>query len=221
MLPTTIWARNPSTKSEYTKKVTLGKMGVTLAYFMGAMCRYMQDISDEQVSEARKCNNDGSDMSLLYSYSTAPSISVKCWADVQSMDANTLIYAQIPPAMNVGEYNDMLSAMETAYLTAHPGCGSRIPIAAVLLHDAKSRTSPRFTATQMGEFVIPSQQLLKRLAEQQGEHRMREALGEQLARYEAVCLGAENDGACVLIHNNVRRNRLECRFGAGGVRVDT
>ena len=64
--------------------------------------------------------------------------------------------------MNVGEYNDMLSAMETAYLTAHPDCGSSVPIAAVLLHDAKSRTSPRFTATQMGEFVIPSQQLLKR-----------------------------------------------------------
>ena len=32
-------------------------------------------------------------------------------------------------------------------------------------------------------------------AELQGEHRMREALGEQLARYEAVCLGGDNDGA--------------------------
>ena len=123
MLPTTIWARNPSTKSEYTKKVTLGKMGVTLAYFMGAMCRYMQDISDEQVSEARKCNNDGSDMSLLYSYSTASTISVKCWADMQSMDANTLIYVQIPPSMDVGECNNMLSVMEEACLTARPDCG--------------------------------------------------------------------------------------------------
>ena len=117
--------------------------------------------------------------------------------------------------------NKMLLAMEAAYRTAHPDCWSSVPVAAVLLHDAKSRTSPRFTATQVDQFVIPSQQLLKCLAEQQGEHRMREALGEQLARYEAVCLGAENDGACVLIHNNVRRNRLECRFGAGGVRVDT
>ena len=110
------------------------------------------------------------------------------------MDANTLIYAQIPLAMDVGEYNDMLSAMETAYLTAHPNCGSSVPVAAVLLHDAKSRTSPRFTATQMGEFVILSQQLLKRLAELQREHRMRKALREQLARYEAVCLGGENEG---------------------------
>ena len=50
---------------------------------------------------------------------------------------------------------------------------------------------------------------------------MREAFGEQLAKHEDVCVEAENDGACVLIHNNVRRNRLECRFGAGGVRVDT
>ena len=101
---------------KYVKRATSGKMGVTLAFFTGAMCRFMQDISDEQVAEARKCIKEGSDMPLLYSYPTAPTISVKCWADVQSMDANTLIYAQIPPAMNVGEYNDMLSAMEAAYL---------------------------------------------------------------------------------------------------------
>ena len=81
---------------KYMKKATSGKMGVTLAFFTGAMCRYMQDISDEQVAEARKCSKEGSDMPLLYSYPTAPTISVKCWADVQSMDANTLIYAQIP-----------------------------------------------------------------------------------------------------------------------------
>ena len=81
-------------------------------------------------------------MPLLYSYPTAPTISVKCSADVQSMDANTLIYEQILPAMYVGEYNDMLRAMETAYLTAHADCWSSVPIAAILLHDAKSRTSP-------------------------------------------------------------------------------
>ena len=38
---------------KYMKKATSGKMGVTLAFFTGAMCRYMQDISDEQVAEAK------------------------------------------------------------------------------------------------------------------------------------------------------------------------
>ena len=162
---------------KYMKKATSGK--ITLAYFTGAMCRYMKDISEEQVSEARKCNKDGSDMQRLYSYPTAPTISVKCWEDMQSesMDDNTLVNAEIPPAMDVGEYNNMLSAMEQAYWTAHPDCWSSVPVAAVLLYDAKSRSSPRFTATQMGEFVIPSQQLLTRLVEQEGMQHMREALG--------------------------------------------
>ena len=31
---------------------------------------------------------------------------------VQSMDADTLVYAQIPQAVDVGEYNNMLSEME-------------------------------------------------------------------------------------------------------------
>ena len=44
---------------KYMKKATSGKMGVTLAFFTGAMCRYMQDISDEQVAEARKCSKEG------------------------------------------------------------------------------------------------------------------------------------------------------------------
>ena len=31
------------------------------------------------------------------------------------MDTNTLVYEQIPQAMDIGEYNNMLSAMEQAY----------------------------------------------------------------------------------------------------------
>ena len=109
---------------KYMKKATSGKMSVTLAYFTGAMCRYIKDISDEQVSEVRKCKKDGSDM---------PTISVKCQEDVQSIDANTLVYAQMPPAMDVGEDNNVLSAVEQAYRTAHPDCGpicgSSVPFA--------------------------------------------------------------------------------------------
>ena len=82
--------------------------------------------------------------------------------------------------MHDGEYNNMLRVTEQICRTAHPDCGASVPVDAVLLYDAKSRTSPRFKATQMGEFVIPSQQLLKCLAEQHGKQRMREALGEQL-----------------------------------------
>ena len=53
------------------KKVTSGKMGVTLAFFTGtgtiiAMWRYMKDICDLQVSEVRKHNKDGPDKQLLY-----------------------------------------------------------------------------------------------------------------------------------------------------------
>ena len=81
---------------KYMKKATSGKMSVTLAYFKGAMCRYKKDISEEQVSEERKYNKDVGDMQLLYSYPTAPTISVKCWEDVQSMDANTLVCSRIP-----------------------------------------------------------------------------------------------------------------------------
>ena len=46
------------------------------------MFRYWKDISDEQVSDARKCNEDGSEMQFLCSYPTAPTIIVKCWEDV-------------------------------------------------------------------------------------------------------------------------------------------
>ena len=53
----------PGIVPKYMKKATSGKMGVT-AYFTSAMCRYMKDIGDEQVSEARKCNKDGSGMPL-------------------------------------------------------------------------------------------------------------------------------------------------------------
>ena len=55
--------------------------------------------------------------------------------------------------MDVGEYNNMLSETEQTYQTAHPDCGPSVPVAAVLLnllYDGKSRTSLRFTATQMG-----------------------------------------------------------------------
>ena len=67
------------------KKVTSGKMGVTLAFFTGtgtiiAMWRYMKDICDLQVSEVRKHkhNKDGPDKKLLYSQPTEPTSSVKC-----------------------------------------------------------------------------------------------------------------------------------------------
>ena len=83
-------------KSSGTQSSTCTKMSVTLAYFTGAMCRYKKDISQEQVSEARKYNKDVGDMPLLYAYPTAPTISVKCWEDVQSMDANTLVCSRIP-----------------------------------------------------------------------------------------------------------------------------
>ena len=116
--------------------------------FTGAMCRYMKDICDEQVSEASKCNKDGSDMQLLYSYPTAPTISVKCWEDVQSMDAFPVVYAQIPPAMDVGEYNDELSEIEQAYQAAYPDFGSSVPVAAVLLYNGKSRTLLCLTAAR-------------------------------------------------------------------------
>ena len=46
-------------------------------------------------------------MQLLYSQSTAPTINVKCCEDVQSMDANTLVYVQIPQAMDVSEYKNI------------------------------------------------------------------------------------------------------------------
>ena len=59
---------------KYMKKATSGKMGVSLAFVTDATCRYMKDISDEQFSEARKCNHDGSNLQLLYSYPTAPTI---------------------------------------------------------------------------------------------------------------------------------------------------
>ena len=47
----------------------------------------------------------------------------------------------------------------------------------------------------MGEFFMPSQQLLKRSVEQHGRQRMSEALGEQLARFQAVCLVEGGDCA--------------------------
>ena len=65
------------------------------------MCRYMKDVYAKQVSEARKCNKDGSDMLLRFSYPTEPRIHVKFWEDVQSMDADTLTYVQIPRTMDV------------------------------------------------------------------------------------------------------------------------
>ena len=109
-------------------------------------------------------------MQFHYSYPTAPTISVKCLEDMQSESMDDLVNARIPPAMDVGEYNNMLSAMEQAYWTAHPDCWSSVPVAAVLLYDAKSRSSPRFIATQMGESVIPPQQLLKRLRTRKAAH---------------------------------------------------
>ena len=77
--------------------------------------------------------------------------------------------------------------------TAHPDCGSSVPVDAFLLFDGKSCTLLRFTAPQMGEFIVPSQQLLKCLVEQHGRQRMREALGEECARFQAVCLGEGGD----------------------------
>ena len=99
----------------------------------------MKDICDKQVSEVRKCNKDGSDMSILNLCATAPTFSVKCWEGVQSMDAGALICVHITKAMDVGEYDkNMLSEMEQAYQIAHnPDCYSSIPVAAVLLEDGK------------------------------------------------------------------------------------
>ena len=38
---------------------------------------------------------------VAYSYPTPPTINVNCWEDVQSMDADTLVFAKIPHAMDV------------------------------------------------------------------------------------------------------------------------
>ena len=48
----------PGIVLQYMKKATSGKMGVSLAFFTEAMCRYMKDICDKQVSEARKYNTE-------------------------------------------------------------------------------------------------------------------------------------------------------------------
>ena len=98
-------------------------------------------------------------MSILNLCATAPTFSVKCWEGVQSMDAGALISVHITKAMDVGEYDkNMLSEIEQAYQIAHnPDCYSSVPVAAVLLEDDKQRTSLHFTATQMGEFIMPSQ----------------------------------------------------------------
>ena len=123
---------------KYMKKATSGKMGVSLAFFTGAMCRYMKDICDEQVSEASKCKQGWlrHAASLFIAYNQCQLLG-RC---VVHECRHPSLFADV---REFKLYNNTLSEMEQAYQTAHPDCRPSVP---VVLYDSKSHTSLRFAA---------------------------------------------------------------------------
>ena len=69
-----------------------GKEECISAFLLGAMCEYTADRAAEEISKAMNVRGEETEWERLYTFQSAPVITMKVWGRVQEMEAESLAW---------------------------------------------------------------------------------------------------------------------------------